>query len=290
MLPATAVPAETPIPTSHCGTSAARRSRIVRAARSAAPAASSWGSGAPKTQSAASPTNLLTAPPSSAIDVDDDGEELVEQLDDLARRALVGQLGRADQVDEQHGDLALLAAHRDPALQRLAGDVLADLAAEQVAQLLALLEALDHAVEARLQQPDLAAVVDVDVRVRRRAARGAARARTASSGSASERAVSAITATPTTSAIAAEQQRGDRQAVRRGVDRVRQHARADEHERRGPGRPIPRCRSTGSAPRCRAAPGRPGRGRPARGPRPGAGRAGPAGRRPRTSRRPPARP
>ena len=48
----------------------------------------------------------------------------------------------------------------DAALERLARDVGADLAAVEVAQLLALAQPGDHAVEARLQAPDLGAVVD----------------------------------------------------------------------------------------------------------------------------------
>ena len=46
------------------------------------------------------------------------------------------------------------------ALERLARDVDPDLAAVEVAQLLALAQPGDHAVEARLQAPDLGAVVD----------------------------------------------------------------------------------------------------------------------------------
>ena len=98
-------------------------------------------------------------------DLDDDAEELVEQRDDLLRRALGGHRGRADEVDEQHGDLELLAAELDPALLRGAGDVLADVAAEQVAQLLALAQPVVHPVEAGLQQPEVAAVEDRHARV-----------------------------------------------------------------------------------------------------------------------------
>ena len=70
--------------------------------------------------------------------LDDDGEEPVEQLDDLLRGPVGGQLRRADHVDEEHGDVAHLAAERQALLERLARDVLADLAPEQVAQALAL--------------------------------------------------------------------------------------------------------------------------------------------------------
>ena len=42
--------------------------------------------------------------------VNDDSEELVEQADDFAGRVRRGQLGRAHQIDEQHCDIAFLAA------------------------------------------------------------------------------------------------------------------------------------------------------------------------------------
>ena len=48
----------------------------------------------------------------------DGAEELVEQRDDLQRRALRGELRRADEVDEQDRDVALLAAQLDAALER----------------------------------------------------------------------------------------------------------------------------------------------------------------------------
>ena len=101
-----------------------------------------------------------------AVDgVDDDAEELVEQADDLGRRDGRGQLCRADQVDEQHRDVAFLAAELGAALQGAAGDVLADVAAEQVAQPLPLGQVADHVVESGLQQAQFAGVVDLHVRV-----------------------------------------------------------------------------------------------------------------------------
>ena len=93
-------------------------------------------------------------------DLDDDAEEPVEQLDDLLRRSLCGELGGADDVGEQHRDLARLAAELDALLERGMGDVLADVAAEEVLDPLALAQPGDHAVEAGLQLADLAAVVD----------------------------------------------------------------------------------------------------------------------------------
>ena len=61
--------------------------------------------------------------------------------------------------------VADLAAEAPLALERLAGDVLADVAAEQVADPLALAQPGDHLVEAALEQAELAAVVDGDLDV-----------------------------------------------------------------------------------------------------------------------------
>ena len=97
--------------------------------------------------------------------VDHHPEELVEQADHLGGRPCRRQLGGADQVDEQHGDVALLAAQLGAALQRPAGHVLADVAAEQVTQPLPLGQVAHHVVEAGLQQAQLAGVVDLHVRV-----------------------------------------------------------------------------------------------------------------------------
>ena len=97
--------------------------------------------------------------------VDDDPEEVVEQADDVGGRPGRGQLGRADQVDEQHGHVALLAAEFGAAFERAASDVLADVAAEQVTQPLPLGQVAHHVVETGLQQPELAGVVDLHVGV-----------------------------------------------------------------------------------------------------------------------------
>ena len=82
--------------------------------------------------------------------VDDDPEELVEQFDDFAGWTGRGQLGRTDQVDEQHRDIALLTAEFGAPFQGSSGDVLPDIAAEEVTHPLALAELANHVVEARL--------------------------------------------------------------------------------------------------------------------------------------------
>ena len=113
----------------------------MRAARSASPAGSSLATGAPKTHSAASPSNLLTEPALRLDRLDHDAEEAVEQPHDLGRRHRQRHRGRADEVDEQRADLALLAAEPGAVRERRARDVVADLAAEQVADPLALAQA-----------------------------------------------------------------------------------------------------------------------------------------------------
>ena len=97
--------------------------------------------------------------------VDDDTEELVEQVDDLGGRHGRGQVRGTDQVDEQHRDVAFLAAELGAALQRTARDVLTDVPAEQIAQALSFGQVAHHVVEAGLQQAQLAGVVDLHVRV-----------------------------------------------------------------------------------------------------------------------------
>ena len=97
--------------------------------------------------------------------VNDDSEELVEQADDFAGRVRRGQLGRAHQIDEQHRDIAFLAAQFGTALQSPACDVLTDVPAEQVAHALAFAQLAHHVVESGLQQSQLAGVIDLHVGV-----------------------------------------------------------------------------------------------------------------------------
>ncbi len=105
----------------------------------------------------------LVHQPAVALDRLDDGpEEAVEHRDELGRFGLAGQPRRPGDVDEQGDNLAALAAQRDAAGDRLAGDRRADVAAEQVLDPLALAQPLDHVVDAALQHADLADVVDLD--------------------------------------------------------------------------------------------------------------------------------
>ena len=108
---------------------------------------------------------LVHEPAVALHDVDDDPEEIVEYADHLARRSGGGQLRRTDKVDEQHRDITFLTAQFGAALQRAAGDVLADVAPEQVAQAFAFAEFADHVVEAGLQQAQFGRVVDLHVGV-----------------------------------------------------------------------------------------------------------------------------
>ena len=62
---------------------------------------------------------LLTNPPCFEHRVDDDPEELfVEQAHDFGGRPGRGELGGADQVDEEDGDVALLPAEFGTPFQR----------------------------------------------------------------------------------------------------------------------------------------------------------------------------
>ena len=75
-----------------------------------------------------------------------------------------GEPGGADDVDEQHRHAPQLAAQ--PHFfggDGHAGDIAAHLAAEEVADPLALAQPDDHLVEPGLQLPELGAVVDGDV-------------------------------------------------------------------------------------------------------------------------------
>lgn len=94
----------------------------------------------------------LVHPPAVLVDhSDDDAEELVQQSHDLLRGALDGKLGRADDVDEQHGHLPGLAAQFEIALHCLAGDVHADVPTEHVPHAFALAQPCRHRIEAGLQ-------------------------------------------------------------------------------------------------------------------------------------------
>ena len=94
-----------------------------------------------------------------------DREEPVEQLDHVGRVLGGGELGAADDVDEEHAHHAGLAAQLDVAAGRGGGDVLPDVAAEHVAQVLTVAQAADHLVEAHLELAELGAVVDLDLLV-----------------------------------------------------------------------------------------------------------------------------
>ena len=121
--------------------------------------------GAPKIASAASPWNLLTNPPCRLTVSTMTRKNSLSRLTTSAGGPGRGELGRADQVDEQDRDVAFLAAQLGAALERAAGDVLADVAAEQVPKPLPFGQIADHVVESGLQQAQFAGVVDLHVRV-----------------------------------------------------------------------------------------------------------------------------
>ncbi len=129
--------------------------------------------------------------------LDDDPEERVQQADDGIRRTRLREPARADEVDEHHARLAALAAEMDALLAREIGDLHTDVPAEQVLERSPVAQAADHAIEARLELPDLAAVVDGDVDVELVALHPASAARISPSGSLIDRAAVAMTTAPT---------------------------------------------------------------------------------------------
>ncbi len=165
MWPAIARPADTPMPNSAEPSTGMSSSCNSRAAASAPPHGSGCSIGTPKMASAASPWNLLTKPPCrptvSTTTRKNSLSKLTTSAGWLGRR----EVGGADQVDEQHRDVALLPAQFGAALQRTAGHVFTDVATEQVTQPLPLGQVAHHVVETGLQQPELAGVVDLHVGV-----------------------------------------------------------------------------------------------------------------------------
>jgi len=133
-----------------------------------------------------------------AVDrVDDDAEEAVEQRDDVLRRPSCGELRRADQVDEQHRHLTLLASQSDRPVERVARHLRPHVASEQVVQALALAEAHNHVVEPTLEQADLAAVVYRDGDIEVPLLEPLDRITEGDEGSPTERATSTVASRPT---------------------------------------------------------------------------------------------
>ena len=159
-------PADTPMPNSMSAPSTLMSSSCSsREAASAAPDASGCSIGAPKMASAASPWNLLTNPPWRLTVSTTTRKNSLSRLTTSEAGTRRGQLRRADQVDEQHRDVAFLTAELGAAFQGATGDVLADVAAEKVTQPLPLGQVANHVVEPGLQQAQFAGVVDLHVRV-----------------------------------------------------------------------------------------------------------------------------
>ncbi len=86
--------------------------------------------------------------------------EPVHGRDHLGGAPALGETGEVADVDEHQRHLKLFARERGPLPQDVFGDLGIDVGAEGLADPLALPESGDHAVEAGLQEADLAAVVD----------------------------------------------------------------------------------------------------------------------------------
>jgi hypothetical protein len=90
---------------------------------------------------------------------DHGGEKVVEHRHDVIRRQPFGEGSRSLDVDEEHRHLANLTA-KVGIVQRVAGNIGADVAPKQLTQVLALAQARGHPVETKLDIADLAAVGD----------------------------------------------------------------------------------------------------------------------------------
>ena len=90
---------------------------------------------------------------------DHGGEKVVEHRNDAIRRQPFGEGSRSLDVDEEHRHLANLTA-KVGVVQCVPGNVGADVAPEQLTQVLALAQARGHPVETKLEIADLAAVGD----------------------------------------------------------------------------------------------------------------------------------
>ena len=94
-----------------------------------------------------------------AVDfLDDHPEETVEQVDDLHWRSGADQLGRTDDVDEDHGNVAYFAAQRGPLLLGRGRYLAPHMFAEQIAHPFALAQARGHRVESPLKLAEFGAV------------------------------------------------------------------------------------------------------------------------------------
>ena len=93
--------------------------------------------------------------------LDDMLEELVELLHHFFRGVIDGEGGGPDDVDKQHGHLAILAAEFWAFFQSTLGHLGADIAAENIAHALALAQATHHLVEAGLENTELGTIVDI---------------------------------------------------------------------------------------------------------------------------------
>ena len=94
-------------------------------------------------------------------DADHLAEVLVEQAHELLRVHALAQRGEAADVGEQDGDLERLAAQGDLARHEVVHHARRHVLAEGGAQLVALLQAVDHGVEARGERLELVAGLDL---------------------------------------------------------------------------------------------------------------------------------
>ena len=125
------------MPASHSGTSSRMRRRwhVPRASASSS-GLSRWYRRAEHRKSGVA-LELVDEPVVAVDLLDDHREEAVQQIHHLGRGPGGDQLGRADDVDEDHRDVALLAAELRAVPLCGRGDFATDVAAEQITHALA---------------------------------------------------------------------------------------------------------------------------------------------------------
>ena len=110
--------------------------------------------------------NLLTSPWRSVDLVDDDAEEPVEQVDDLRRdRARMASVVEPTMSTNSTETTRVSPPSSTSLPSGGRGDLLADVAPEEVAQVLALTQPADHLVEPGLELAELGAVVHLHLGV-----------------------------------------------------------------------------------------------------------------------------
>ena len=148
------------MPTPIADAAAAVPSAASASSAAAASARSAWSrsfTGAPNTPEHPVADELVRVAAVLRQDRHDELEELVHVRHHLARAGVLGEAREVAQVDEDDGDLHLLALQARALLEHPRGHLRVHVAAERVVQRLPLREAADHLVEAERERSELVA-------------------------------------------------------------------------------------------------------------------------------------